>query len=652
MVIQSGANQLFVLQRETERFDQMQMTAGIGAQPDDIAGIRRNLGLIQNHVKHKKYPLSPCHHREKQLTSDSAKAESQQHLCQGRIMARPEKVRLGDLLVQQKLISQEQLKFALEQQKRSGRKLGRLLVDNAFVTEENISEALGKQLNIPFINLKYYNINIENVRLLPENQARRFRAIVLEERNGMLLVGMADPTDLSAFDEITRIVKRDIDIAVVTEGQLLESIDRGYRRTDEITGLARELSEDIGDTYVDFGALTDTVGMEEAPVVKLLQTVFDDATQIRASDIHIEPQEDRVMIRFRIDGVMHVQTEADSKIAPALVLRLKLMSGLDISEKRLPQDGRFHVRVRDQGVDVRIATCPTQNGETVVMRLLRQDRGMIGLDKLGMPPDMLKRFREVIKRSNGMILVTGPTGSGKTTTLYSALAEINTLDQKIITVEDPVEYRLSGISQVQVNEKIELTFTRVLRSALRQDPDVILVGEMRDAETAQIGLRAAMTGHLVFSTLHTRDAAGTLFRLVDMGTPRFMVASSVQAVLAQRLLRRVCESCSEAHIPTPQESEWLKIEGVPPEQWGGLLHGRGCSHCSGTGYHGRKGVFELLEMGAEMVEAAGRDSPTHFLEVAHEHLRGKTIMDHALEEMKQGRTTVAEVMRISNQVED
>jgi MSHA biogenesis protein MshE len=567
-------------------------------------------------------------------------------------MARPEKVRLGDLLVQQKLISEEQLKFVLEQQKRSGRKLGRLLVDNAFVTEENISEALGKQLNIPYINLKYFNINIELVRLLQESQARRFRAMVLEERNGMLLVGMADPTDLTAFDEITRIVKREIDIAVVTEGQLLESIDRGYRRTDEITGLARELSEDIGDTYVDFGAMTESVGTEEAPVVKLLQSMFDDASQIRASDIHIEPQEGRVIIRFRIDGVLHLQTEADSKIAPALVLRLKLMSGLDISEKRLPQDGRFNVRVRDQVVDVRIATCPTQNGESVVMRLLRQDGGMIGLDKLGMPPEMLKRFREIIKRSNGMILVTGPTGSGKTTTLYSALSEINTLDQKIITVEDPVEYRLPGTNQVQVNEKIDLTFSRVLRSALRQDPDVILVGEMRDAETAQIGLRAAMTGHLVFSTLHTRDAAGTLFRLVDMGTPRFMVASSVQAVLAQRLLRRVCESCSEAHIPTPQEGEWLKIEGVQPEQWGGLLHGRGCSHCNGTGYHGRKGVFELLEMGAEMVEAAGRDSPTHFLQVAHGHLRGKTIMDHALEEMKQGRTTVAEVMRISNQVED
>jgi MSHA biogenesis protein MshE len=567
-------------------------------------------------------------------------------------MARPEKVRLGDLLVQQQLISQDQLKFALEQQKRSGRKLGRVLVDNGFVTEEKISEALAKQLGIPYINLKYYNINLEQVRKLPENQARRFRSIVLEDRNGLLLVGMADPTDLFAFDEISRAVKRDIDVAVVTESQLLESIDRGYRRTEEISGLARELSEELGDTYVDFGALTDNVGSEEAPVVKLLQSMFDDATQIRASDIHIEPQEGKLMIRFRIDGALHLQTEADNKIAPSLVLRLKLMSGLDISEKRLPQDGRFHVRVREQGVDVRIATCPTQYGEAVVMRLLRQDGGMVGLDKLGMPADMLKRFREIIRRSNGMILVTGPTGSGKTTTLYSALAEINTIDQKIITVEDPVEYRLPGINQVQVNEKIGLNFSAVLRSALRQDPDVILVGEMRDAETAQIGLRAAMTGHLVLSTLHTRDAAGTLFRLVDMGTPRFMVASSVQAVIAQRLLRRVCESCIEPHTPTPQEHEWLSVEGVDVTQLSGLKHGRGCSHCNGTGYHGRMGVYEMMEMSREMVEAAAHDSVSHFMQVAAEHMRGKAIVDHALVKMQQGQTTVAEVMRISNQVED
>ncbi len=567
-------------------------------------------------------------------------------------MARPEKIRLGDLLVQQKLLSQDQLKFALEEQKRSGRKLGRVLVDNAFVSEDQISEALAKQLNIPYINLKYYNVNLEIVRRLSESQARRFRALALEERNGALLVGMGDPTDLFAFDEITRLLKRDIELAVVTEGQLLETIDRVYRRTEEISGLARELSEDLGDTYIDFGALSDTVGLEEAPVVKLLQTMFNDAIQVRASDIHIEPQEARLHIRFRIDGMLRLQTEADRKIAPALVLRLKLMSGLDISEKRLPQDGRFNVRVRDQAVDVRISTMPTQYGEAVVMRLLSQAGSFLTLDKLGMPPDMLARFREIIRRSNGMVLVTGPTGSGKTTTLYGALAEINTQDKKIITVEDPVEYRLPGINQVQVNEKIDLTFSRVLRSALRQDPDIILVGEMRDPETAQIGLRAAMTGHLVFSTLHTRDAAGTLFRLVDMGTPKYIVASSVQVVLAQRLLRRVCESCSEPHNPTPQEVEWLEHESVQRDRWGTLLHGRGCAHCNGTGYRGRLGVYEMLEMTQPMVEAAAHQDSVHFMQAAHEYMKGKTLIDHALEQMSLGHTTVAEVMRISNRVED
>ena len=277
---------------------------------------------------------------------------------------------------------------------------------------------------------------------------------------------------------------------------------------------------------------------------------------------------------------------------------------------------------------------------------------MIGLEKLGMPPDMLKRFREIIRRSNGMVLVTGPTGSGKTTTLYAALEEINTIDQKIITVEDPVEYRLPGINQVQVNEKIDLTFARVLRSALRQDPDVILVGEMRDVETAQIGLRAAMTGHLVFSTLHTRDTAGTLFRLVDMGVPRFMVASSLQVILAQRLLRRVCSSCAQPYEPTPQEGEWLQAEGVTPDRWDGFLSGRGCSYCNGTGYHGRMGVYEMLEMSRTLADAAAHESSVHFMQAAREHMRGKTILDHAMEMMREGRTTVAEVMRISNQIED
>jgi MSHA biogenesis protein MshE len=318
----------------------------------------------------------------------------------------------------------------------------------------------------------------------------------------------------------------------------------------------------------------------------------------------------------------------------------------------MPQDGRFQIRVRNQGVDVRIATCPTQNGESVVMRLLRQEGGMVSLDKLGMPAPMLQRFRAIIRRSNGMVLVTGPTGSGKTTTLYAALAEINTIDQKIITVEDPVEYRLPGINQIQVNEKIDLSFSRVLRSTLRQDPDVILIGEMRDTETAQIGLRAAMTGHLVFSTLHTRDAAGTLFRLIDMGTPRFMVATSVQAVIAQRLLRKICESCSQPHIPSPQEAVWLRQEGVNEEYWTKLTQGRGCSHCNGTGYHGRMGVYEMLEMGQEMVNAAAHDNAQHFMQVAKKHLHGNTMVSHGLELVKQGKTSVSEVMRISNQVED
>ena len=567
-------------------------------------------------------------------------------------MARPEKFRLGDLLVQQNLITQEQLMFALGEQKRSGRKLGKVLIENAFVKEDQISEALAKQLNIPFINLKFYNSNPEIIKKLSESQARKFRALALEERNGTLLIGMADPTDLFAFDELSRIMARNIDLAVVTEGQLLETIDRVYSRTEHISGLAQALSEDLGDTSVDFGALGENVGVEDAPVVKLLQSMFDEATKVRASDIHIEPQEKRLQIRFRIDGSLHLQTEADSKIASALVLRLKLMSGLDISEKRLPQDGRFGVKVNDQRVDLRIATCPTQYGESVVMRLLRQDGGMIGLDKLGMPPEMLKRFREIIRRSSGMVLVTGPTGSGKTTTLYSALSEINTMDQKIITVEDPVEYRLPGIMQVQVNEKIDLSFSRVLRSVLRLDPDVILLGEMRDAETASIGLRAAMTGHLVFSTLHTRDAAGTLFRLVDMGTPKYMVASSVQVVLAQRLLRRICNSCNEPHTPSPQEVEWLEHEGVHPDHWGTIQHGRGCMRCNGTGYHGRMGIYEMLEMTQALAEAATHEDAQHFMQAASESMKGKSLADHALEYVKQGHTTIAELMRISNQVED
>jgi MSHA biogenesis protein MshE len=394
------------------------------------------------------------------------------------------------------------------------------------------------------------------------------------------------------------------------------------------------------------------LGAEDAPVVKLLQSVFEDAVQVRASDIHIEPQENKVLIRFRIDGVLHVQAEADSKIASALILRLKLMSGLDISERRLPQDGRFNVKVRNAYIDVRMSTMPTQYGESAVMRLLNQSGGILGLERIGMPAGMLQRVRDIIERPSGMVLVTGPTGSGKTTTLYAALDELNTSERKIITVEDPVEYRLPGINQVQIHEKIELTFSRVLRSALRQDPDVILVGEMRDRDTVETGLRAAMTGHMVFSTLHTNDAVTTPIRLLDMGAPRYMVAMSLQVVLAQRLLRLVCDSCGEVASLPPQHHEWMR-EALGNEVDAVQYRiGRGCTQCNGTGYLGRTGVYEMLEMTKPVVEAANQPDPAIFIRAAREQMEGHTLRNHAVELVVQGKTTVEEAMRISTQLDD
>jgi len=557
---------------------------------------------------------------------------------------RPEKLRLGDVLVQQRLISQEQLQQTLELQRQTGKKVGRLLIESGVITEELLANGLARQLRIPFVNLKTFPFRGDVVKLLPESAARRFRALVLEDKGDSLLIALADPLDLAAYDELTRILKRNITIAAVPESQLPLAQDRLYRRTEEISGLARALEKDLGDA-VDFGELTASVGLEGAPVVRLLQSMFEDATQVGASDVHIEPQEAGLQIRVRVDGVLQTQTQADKRIGGALAQRLKLMAGLDISEKRLPQDGRFSVRLKDTTLDVRLSTLPTNYGESVVMRLLNQGGGMRRLDTIGMPVAMLNRFRDVLGRTSGLVLVTGPTGSGKTTTLYAALAEINAAELKVITVEDPVEYRLPGLTQVQVNDKIELTFARVLRATLRQDPDVILVGEMRDAETAEIGLRAAITGHLVLSTLHTRDAMSTPFRLLDMGVPAFMVATSLQAVIAQRLVRLNCDVCAEPHEPTAQESAWL-ASMLPEGETLVAKKGRGCSSCNGTGYAGRQGVYELLEMDAVLTQAATRSDPAAFMTAARERMKGHTLAFHALELVRQGRTSLAEALRI------
>jgi MSHA biogenesis protein MshE len=558
---------------------------------------------------------------------------------------RPKKIRIGDLLIAHKVISQEQLNAALADQKKSGRKLGRVLIENGYLSEDQLLTFLSQQLNIAYIDLKRYNYKPEVVRLLPEAHSRRFRAIALEDTRETLLIGMADPTDIFAYDELARVLRRPLRLAVVKESELLKTIDRVYRRTEEISGLALELEQELSAQGVDLGALAENENLTDAPVVKLLQSMFEDAVQVNASDIHIEPGEKELTVRFRIDGVLRVQTQADRRIAAALVSRVKLMSGLDISEKRLPQDGRTQIRVRDKAIDVRVSTLPTQYGESLVLRLLNPFTGVLSLEQIGMPPELLARFRRLIAQPHGMVLVTGPTGSGKTTTLYAALRELNRPESKIITVEDPVEYRLAGINQVQVNSKIDLSFARVLRAMLRQDPDIILVGEMRDQETAEIGLRAAMTGHLVLSTLHTNDAISTALRLTDIGVEPFMVATSLRGVISQRLVRRVCESCVQPVEANALHRGILRAELGAQADAVRLKQGQGCSHCNGTGYLGRIGIYEYLEMDDPLIEAMHSGDPLKFTHAAKQQPGFKTLRRTAVELAVQGVTTMDQVMR-------
>ena len=565
---------------------------------------------------------------------------------------KPKKIRIGDVLIAHKIISQEQLNAALVEQKKSGRKLGRVLIENGFISEDQLLTFLSQQLNIPYIDLRRYNYKPDVVRLIPEAHARRFRAIALEDGRDALFVGMADPTDIFAYDELARVLRRPLRLAVVKEADLLKTVDRVYRRTEEISGHAQDLEQELTAHGVDLGELAATEGLTDAPVVKLLQSVFEDAIQVNASDIHVEPDEKEVRIRFRLDGVLRVQTTADRRIAGAMVSRIKLMAGLDISEKRLPQDGRASVRVRDKSIDVRISTMPVQHGESVVLRLLNQLTGILDLDRLGMPKNMLERFRRLIHQPTGMVLVTGPTGSGKTTTLYGALKELNRPEYKILTVEDPVEYRLPGINQVQVNPKIELTFARVLRSMLRQDPDIILVGEMRDQETAEIALRASMTGHMVLSTLHTNDAVSSALRLLDMGAEAYMVAASLRGIVSQRLVRRVCESCSEPVELSPAMKAIVRSEAGDKTDALQFRRGRGCSHCNGSGYLGRVGVFEYLEMDDALVEAMHSGDPMKFAAVAKKQPGFQPLRRSAIVLAAQGQTSMEQVVRATYGVEE
>ncbi|MBF0448233.1 MAG: Flp pilus assembly complex ATPase component TadA [Magnetococcales bacterium] len=519
------------------------------------------------------------------------------------------KNRVGERLVEAGMITEAQLTKALDDQRKTGSKLGQSLDRLGILAEKNFLTFLAKQLSLAFVDLTSHPLQPELVRQLPETVARRFRAVVLQPEQKGLLIGMSDPTDLFAYDQLVKTLKTPLYPALISERSLLRIFDLSYRQADHMGVHVARLEEEVGEYKLN------QPGEEEqdAPVVRIIQSLFEDAVRLKASDIHIEPDADVLRVRQRVDGELMEQVIKEKRIAPALVSKLKLMAGIEIAEKRLPQDGRFQVTVKGQTIDVRLSTLPIQDGESVVLRLLDQSGDNLNLEQIGMEPSLLARFRRQIGRSQGLILVTGPTGSGKTTTLYGALNALNVPGRKIITIEEPVEYRLPRINQVQVRPKIGLTYESILRTVLRQDPDILLVGEMRDQETSKLAIQAALTGHLVFASLHTISAVSTTVRLIEMGLPGYAVAAALRCVLAQRLVRRVCQSCARSRGATDREQELIRRQMPSWPKPIRFKEGRGCAHCNQSGFQGRVAVVELLEMNGSLTEALRREDLGRFV---------------------------------------
>lgn len=572
------------------------------------------------------------------------------------------RIRIGDVLVESGIITNSDVEKALGYSREMNVKLGQAVVSLGLASEADICIALGRQLKMPvFTDLSKISIDSTVVQLIPENLARSKRVLAISAHNDdmtgarVISVLIADPLDYPTRDEIVdKLDPAEVEFIIAPESEIIRYLSQLYRNTENIARYANQLSSEVQKSEFDFGNFlsVDDDGSDVA-VVNLLRSVFEDAVQCNASDIHIEPDENVLRIRQRIDGNLTEQVLNNVSIAPAIALRIKLMSGLDISEKRLPQDGRFPMVVAGKKIDVRVSTLPTSFGESIVMRILNQSDGLLSLDATGMPDDLLARFRRQVHRPHGMILVTGPTGSGKTTTLYGALNELNQPQVKIITAEDPVEYRLPRISQVQINSKIGLGFATVLRSILRQDPDVILVGEMRDQETCEIGLRGSMTGHLVLSTLHTNDAVSSTLRLMDMGAPGYLVAGALRAVLAQRLVRRVCPKCGAPCKPEASQLNYLEDAlGVPVSELDKLQFragnsGKGCQFCNFSGYKGRIGVFELLVLNEQMMDALRRNDNEAFAIAAKDDPNYRPLAYMALDYASKGLTSIEEVMRVA-----
>jgi type IV pilus assembly protein PilB len=563
----------------------------------------------------------------------------------------PTRKPIGQLLLDKQLVEKEQIQRALEYQQKSGEKLrlGEILVKFGYVTPEDVLKCIGEQFDVPVVDLEKAKPEVEAVDVVPRNTAKMHNIMPLKRQANSLVVAI-DDLDLCAIDNLKFILNMDIKPVLATQEAIAAAIERYYGGEEStVDNMLREFTEG------EFGLEADEEGEEgeeggDAPIVKLVALIVTDAVQSRASDIHVEPMTNRLRIRYRIDGVCQEVESPPKRLQNSILARLKLMAGMDLAEKRRPQDGRIVMRIGGEPLDLRVSNIPTTNGESIVMRILSRAAARVSLVELGFHPADLDHFQRIIKRPNGIFLVTGPTGSGKTTTLYSALNALNRPDTKIITAEDPIEYTFPGINQSQVESEINRTFPVILRAMLRQAPEIILVGEIRDEETAEIAIRAALTGHLVFSTLHTNDAPSAIPRLIDMGIKPYMVASSVQAIMAQRLIRTICTNCREPHQYPERQ---LRAVGLSPDDVEGitLYKGRGCNRCHGTGYHGRLGIFELMEMNPDLRNLTFRKAPTGEIREKARSYGMLTLMEDGLRKVIQGVTTIDEILRVAGGVD-
>jgi len=560
------------------------------------------------------------------------------------------------ILVAEGLVSAEQLAEAMRLAGASGKKVHDEVVRLGYAPGDKVMRVLAKAHRMRFVDLTALTVPAEVVALLPESVARENTIFALAENGGTLRIATSDPTDIDTQEKLRFILNREVEMALAPRDQIVEAINRHYGVSDGES--ADSMLQEFTDTAIDFtetaveqdAAAGGQEEMSDAPVVKLVNLIITEAVQLRASDIHIEPFEDRVRIRYRIDGRLVERDNPPRRLLGAILSRIKILSKLDIAERRRPQDGRIKLTADGKDYDLRVSVLPTNHGQSVVMRILDKDNIRVGIRQLGLSENDFRQFKNLIRRPNGIILVTGPTGSGKTTTLYASLNELNRPDTKIITAEDPVEYYLAGINQVEIKHSIGLDFARVIRSMLRQAPNVILVGEMRDTETAQMGIQASLTGHLVFSTLHTNDAPGAITRMIDMGVPAYLVASSIIAVLAQRLVRVNCPKCKQPHQPLDTQ---IEAAGITPEMLKGatFMKGRGCSNCQKSGYKGRLGIFELMVMTSKIRELAFQGAPTQEIRRAAVGHGMAVMFDDGVQKALRGVTTHDEVFRVSKRTE-